>query len=336
MPGANVTNQAEATDPALGKVAFVTATDTATTDAASMIARNSALASGYINLYQGISADGPGTSSGGPIPAVLSGTPIFFGALNRVLGVSLEPGSRLVAFEPASGTPTFQGSNGGRSPLAQNLAFRFPARIIGQVVFAESANSVRAALGRRDSIRADEGEPFVFNGPVAAIGSGVTIHSPLGGVRTTTTTTVVTTTTTIYGEKNTTTTTTTAITSAAPTATPGTLTTTTSGVNSGGVATTGTTTTTIATSTTTVGVIVFGSNFRAGDNATILGGPGQITSFGDNAVVGTGAVVDTSMIGSNVTVGDRAYVANSVIPDGTVIPAGFIIVNNVLIGTIQY
>ena len=336
LPGANVTNQAEATDPALGKIVSATASDPAATFATTAVARNAALASGYTNLYQGNAATGPGTISGGPIPSAVSGTGVYFGALNNVLGVSSEPGSRLVAFEPTSGTPVFQSSGGSFDSLAQNLAFRFPARIIGNAVFSESANSVRAALGRRDSIRADEGQPIVFQGPLAAIGSGVTIHSPNGGVRTTTTTTTVTTTTTATGVTTTSTTASAVVTNAAPTANPGTTTATTTGLNAAGVATTGTVTTTVATSTTTVGVILVGTNFRAGDHATILGGPAQITSFGDNVTVGTGSVVETATIGSNVVIGDRAYVANSVIPAGTVVPAGAIIVNNVQIGTTGY
>ena len=335
LPGANVTNQAEATDPALGKIVFVTSTDPAVMFATTAVSRNTALAGGYSNLYQGDSATGPGSrsGSGGPVPDALIATGVNFGALNTVLGVSGEPGSKSVSFEPSSGTPLFQSSSGSFNPLAQNIAFRVPARIIGNAVFSESIGSVRAAIGRRDSIRADEGQPIVFYGPIAAIGSGVTIHSPNGGVRTTTTTTVVTS-TTANGATTTTTNTSTVVTSAAPTATPGTTTAITTGVNAAGVATTGTVTTTIATSTTTVGDILFGSNFRAGDHATILGGPSQITSFGDHVTVGTGAVVETAMIGSNVIIGDRAYVANSVIPAGTVVPAGAIIVNNVLIGMI--
>ena len=313
----------------------MTATDPAATFATTAVSRNTALASGYTNLYQGDSATGPGTrsGSGGPVPDDLINTGVNFGALNTVLGVSSEPGSKLVSFEPTSGTPVFRSPGGSFATLAQNIAFRFPARIIGNAVFSEPANSVRAALGRRDSIRADEGQPIVFYGPIAAIGSGVTIHSPNGGVRTTTTTTTVTT-TTAAGVTTTATNTSAVVTSAAPTATAGTTTATTNGVNAAGVATTGTVTTTIATSTTTVGDIVFGTNFRAGDHATILGGPSQITSFGDNATVGRGAVVETSTIGANVTIGDRAYVANSTIPAGTVIPAGAIIVNNVLVGVI--
>ena len=334
LPGANVTNQAQATDPALGQVARVAAADPAASTAASLVTRNAALAGGYSSLYQGNSATGPGTTSGGPIPAALLGTGVNFGALNTVLGVSPEPGSSRASFEPTSGTPTFRSVGGSNEVLAQNLAFRFPARIIGQVAFAQDAGSVRGAIGRRDSVRADEGQSFVFGGPIGTLGSGVTIHAPLGGVRTTTTTTVVTT-TTAAGVTATTTNATAVVTSAAPTATAGTTTATTAGRNAAGVATTGTVTTTIAITSTTVGVMLFGTNFRAGDNATLLGGPGQITSFGANVAVGTGAVVDTATIGANVTIGDRAYVANSTIPAGTEVPAGAIIVNNVLVGMVQ-
>ncbi len=335
LPGANVTTEAEATDPTLGKVVRSTSTDA--TAASSLVARAVTLAGGYANVYQGNSATGSSTGGAGPVPLPISaaGSTVFFGALNTVLGVSSEPTSRFVAFEPANGTPTFRSPGGVNSSLPQDLAFGYPERIIGGVQFGQLYNGSLASFSRRDSIRGDEGQPIVFNGPIGKLGNAVSIHSPLGGVRSTTTTTVVTS-TTAAGVTTTTTSVTTTTANAAPTATAGTTTATTTGRNAAGVATTGTVTTTIATATATVGGITVGTNFRAGNNATILGGPSQTSVFGDNVTVGSGAVFDTSNLGANVTVGVRAYVANSTIPAGTVIPDGALIVNNVNIGQIQY
>ena len=280
LPGANVTTQAQATDPALGKVVRVTATDTFGATATTTIARTSALAVGYSQIYQGLSATGPGSAaSGGPVPAPLaSSTTIFFGALNNVLGVSREPTSTFVPFEPASGTPTFQAFDGTNVNLNQNLAFAFPARIIGQVEFGQDVATTRKVIGRRDSVRGDEGQAIIFSGPIGSLGNAVSIHSPLGGVRSTTTTTVVTATTTA-GVTTTTTNATTTNAMAAATATAGTTTATTAGTNAAGVATTGTVTTTIAVTNALIGGITIGANFRAGNNATILGGPSRVSTL---------------------------------------------------------
>ena len=334
LPGANVTNQAQATDPSLGMVARITSADPVVTSTTTAVARNIMLAAGYTNLYQGNSATGPGSSSGGPIPvATQAGTGVYFGELNTVLGVGSEPTSKFVSFEPASGTPIFTAPDGSAATLPTNLAFRFPSRVIGQVEFGQDANTARAAVGRRDSLRGDEGQAILFLGPIIKLGNGVTFHSPNGGVRSTTTTTVVTTTTAV-GVTTTSTNSTTTTSNTVASATPGTTTATTTGRNAAGVATTGTVTTTIVTSNFVVGGITVGSSFRAGDNATILGGPSIVTTFGDNVTVGSGAVVDTSVLGSNVTVGDRAYIANSTIAAGTIIPPGTIVINNLIIGTV--
>ena len=337
LPGANVTNQAQATDPALGQVAYVAATDAVVATTATAVGRIPTLAAGYTNLYQGQSAAGPGTSgSGGPLPAALNGTTTFFGALNNVLGASREPGSALVAFQPAAavGTPTFRQPDGTDANLPPNVAYRFPARVIGQVAFGQDAASARRALGRRDSIRGDEGQAIRFSGPLARVGNGVTFHSPNGGVRSTTTTTV-TTATTVVGTTTSTTNATTVTTNAAATATPGTTTATTTGTDADGRPTAGTVTTTIATSTFQVGGISVGANFAAGDGAVILGGPGLVATFGDGVSVGAGAVVAASNLGLGVAVGARAYVQDSTIAAGTVIPPGAIVINDRVVGTVQ-
>src|SRR3954447_20944967 len=69
LPGADVTTDAEASDPTLGDVVKVTSDDKAT--ATKLVANNVALAAGYVTLYQGNSAAG-GATSAGPIPSAIA------------------------------------------------------------------------------------------------------------------------------------------------------------------------------------------------------------------------------------------------------------------------
>jgi carbonic anhydrase/acetyltransferase-like protein (isoleucine patch superfamily) len=332
LPGANVTTSAQASDPTRGMVVKVTSADTSASTATKEITANSALASGYTTLFQGNSATG-GAASAGPIPALIGAGSVFFGALNTVLGASSEPGSKSVNFESASGTPQFL-SNGTLTPLAINVSYNFPARVIGLVNFQQTASQVKSAIGKGDSIRADEGQPFSI-GSIAKLGTGVSIHSPLGGVQGTTTTTVTTTMT--AGGVTTTSSTTSVLTSTgAPTATAGTTTVTTSGTNAQGVPFTGTTTTTITTKSTNLGGITIGQAFQALDGSVILGGPSAVSTVGDDVTIGAGAVVSASSIGSGSILGNRAYIANSTLPAGSVVPDGAIIINNAIVGTVQW
>ena len=337
LPGANVTNDAQASDPALGKVVAVTAADLSTVT--KEVANSVALAGGYTTLFQGNSATG-GAASAGPIPAAISasGSTVFFGALNTVLGASSEPGSKNVTFEPTTGTaPTFLTAKGTQEPIAINLSYRFPARFIGGVSVAnQGAGAVRAALGKGDTIRADEGQPIKI-GSISHLGNGVSIRSPLGGVQGSTITTVVTTVTdTVTGVTTTTTTATTVKAFGAPTATAGTTMATTTGINAAGHATTGTVATTIATKSTNLGAITIGQSFGAGNGSVLLGGPTSTSTLGDGVTIGIGAVVSGSSIGGGAVIGNRAYVANSTIAAGTVVPDGAIIINNAIVGTIQW
>ena len=353
LPGANVTNNAEADTPSLGFVAKVVSTDNYAANATKEIADSSALAIGYSTLYQGNSGAG-GAASAGPIPSAISatGSTIYFGELNTVLGVSSEPGStRGVAFEPASGTPTFL-TAGVQAVDAINHAYAFPARFIGAISFAhQSAAQVEAALGgvskiglyqgptlttNGATIRADEGQPITI-GSISSLGKGVSIRSPLGGVQGTTTTTVVTTTTdTVTGVTTKTTTASTATTSSAPTATASTTTVTTTGTNASGHATTGTVVTTIAVKTTNLGAITIGQSFTAGQGTVIFGSPTATTTFGDGVIIDAGSVVSGSTIGSGAVVGNRDYISNSAIPAGAVVPDGAIIINNQIVGTVEW
>jgi carbonic anhydrase/acetyltransferase-like protein (isoleucine patch superfamily) len=350
-----VTDDAEASTPSLGFVAKVTSSDNDAANATRQVADSVALASGYAMLYQGNSATG-GAASAGPVPSAVAatGSTIYFGALNAVLGVSSEPGStRGVAFEPSTGTtPTFQTSTGTPATIAPNLSYAYPARIIGNVaVTGQTSAQFSSAQGgiskiglyqgptltiNGDTIRADEGQPITIES-ISSLGKNVVIDSPLGGVEGTTSTTVLTSTTkTATGVTTTTSTTTTAITPGAPTATDGTTTTTTTGINANGQATTGTVTTTIATKTTEIGAVTIGRSFTAGADAVILGSPTSTTSFGDGVTVGADAVVSGSTIGSGAVIGNKAYIANSTIPAGAVIPNGAIIINDQIVGTVEW
>ena len=88
--------------------------------------------------------------------------------------------------------------------------------------------------------------------------------------------------------------------------------------------------------TTTVGRISFGTNLSADTGAVILGGPGTHFAFGDNVSIGAGAVVQATSTGSNVSIGARSYVLKSILASGTVIPAGTVMINNVVVGQVQW
>jgi carbonic anhydrase/acetyltransferase-like protein (isoleucine patch superfamily) len=83
------------------------------------------------------------------------------------------------------------------------------------------------------------------------------------------------------------------------------------------------------------GTLAIGQDFRAGNDAVILGGPGVNSVIGDHVRIGSGAVVTTTSIGSGSTVGANAYLLNSTFPPNTVIPAGAIYVSNKLQGYVE-
>jgi carbonic anhydrase/acetyltransferase-like protein (isoleucine patch superfamily) len=173
LPGADVTSDAEASNPALGKVVKVTASDTSTLR--QMVTDGVGLAAGYTSLYQGNSATGANI---GATPGV-SG--IFNGYLPNVEGTSPSPGPSFVS-GTKSLTPEFPTPHRG---LAAGQLYNFPGRIIGQVaVTGQRAWPLAHHLGRANSIRNDEsGQPITI-GSVAHTGLHVTIGSPLGGTLT--------------------------------------------------------------------------------------------------------------------------------------------------------
>ena len=171
-PGVSVTTEAEATDPALGKVQ-TTVPATIVSNLKTSLTYNGDLAAGYTNLYQGSSATGvsPGVANAS------STTGPFNGFLPAVEGASAEPGPTFLPIEPSAASPTFPSPIRGQVPA--NL-FNLRARVIGQVVVEQRARDFAHALGLANSIRADEGQPITI-GSIAQTGNNVTINSPLSG-----------------------------------------------------------------------------------------------------------------------------------------------------------
>lgn len=138
LPGKNVTTQAEADDVALGKVRRVNPGDVAFNEA--VIEVNEAFAREYTALYR---AD-----------------PAF------VRGINYDPGE--TAFNRTRDLPILNGT-----PTQEP---GFSNRIIGLVRMKNTAAELRAVLGSRISLRADEGEPFAV-GRIARMGDGVIFHA---------------------------------------------------------------------------------------------------------------------------------------------------------------
>ena len=167
LAGVNVTNDAEASNPALGFVVPTTGADASRT--ASLVTANRFLAAGYTNVYQG----NPLT---GPMLGVPSYQKVYNGALSAVLGTSNEPGPPLVPFERTQSGPEFP-TRRGPTPI---LLHTFRGRVTGGVVFGESAHRLLRSLGHRTAIRADQGQPITI-GSIARAGDNFTVNSPLGG-----------------------------------------------------------------------------------------------------------------------------------------------------------
>ena len=171
VAGANVASQAEATDPALGKVTPATAADFASLGRS--LAANLSLGAGYITLYQGQAATGlsPG------IPATRTG--VFNGNLAAVTGSNNQPGSATAGtpYLPPGPAPRFPTPRRGLVPASLS---NFTARATGNASILQRARNAQAALGRRNSIRADQGRSLTI-GSIASTGESVTINAPNGG-----------------------------------------------------------------------------------------------------------------------------------------------------------
>jgi acetyltransferase-like isoleucine patch superfamily enzyme len=169
LPGVNVTTDAEASNPKLGKVVPVTASELATI--VKMLSENESLASGYTTLYLGSSATGASTGASPTVSGVNNGN------LAAILGANQQPGPTSASFEPAKSAPEFLSPHRG---LVASVLSTFPARITGGVQIGMRAWQAALHLGRANAIRADQGQPIVI-GSIAHTGIHVTFNSPLGG-----------------------------------------------------------------------------------------------------------------------------------------------------------
>ncbi len=169
LPGANVTTNQGASDPALGMVVKVTASDISTIE--KTLSENESLAAGYVTLYQGSST--AGASEG----VAASVTGVYAGNLAAILGANTEPGPSSASFEPAKSSPEFLSAHMGLVPIIQTA---FPARISGLVEIGMRMWQASTHIGRATAIRADQGQPISI-GSIAHTGPHVTLNSPLGG-----------------------------------------------------------------------------------------------------------------------------------------------------------
>jgi carbonic anhydrase/acetyltransferase-like protein (isoleucine patch superfamily) len=137
LPGMYIQTQAQAEDPDLGKVVKITRDDL--TFMNDVIHVNESFAEGY---------------SGHALQSPRS-----------VLGIGPNPATP--PFTPISSTPVLAGV-----PTSDPT---FRDRIIGDVLMTNSRRQLQRVMGRADSIRADEANPFQI-GRIARMGNHVTIH----------------------------------------------------------------------------------------------------------------------------------------------------------------
>jgi carbonic anhydrase/acetyltransferase-like protein (isoleucine patch superfamily) len=139
LPGKFVQTQAQADDPALGKVAAVTDADR--TFMNGVIHVNEFFAEGYAHLA-------------------------LHNHGQAVRGINVNPGGS--DFNPKSVAPTLNGQ--------RTVDPGFKDRIIGKVELANTLAQLARALGAKDAIRADEGFPFKI-GELGRWGDRVTVHA---------------------------------------------------------------------------------------------------------------------------------------------------------------
>ncbi len=118
LPGANVTTQAEATTPSLGKVRPVTANDTSLITAD--LAQAALLGPGYASVYHGQSATG--VSGSAESPTTLPN--LYNGALNTVLGASQEPDQPSPRSSPRGEAPSSPSTTGAISSRSMTSGSR--------------------------------------------------------------------------------------------------------------------------------------------------------------------------------------------------------------------
>ena len=138
LPGKNVTTDAEAGDPALGKVRYLNQGDVDFNEGVLHV--NESLAREYTELYR----EDP----------------------EAVHGANVEPGG--TDFNPDRDLPSFVGREQAEPD--------FRNRVIGDVDLADTYTRFAERTGERIAIRADEGEPFVV-GSVDEMGDDVVFHA---------------------------------------------------------------------------------------------------------------------------------------------------------------
>jgi carbonic anhydrase/acetyltransferase-like protein (isoleucine patch superfamily) len=143
LPGKNVVTQAQADDPALGKVRPITEADRLFNEA--VIHVNVGLAREYSRLAR----EDP----------------------SAVRGINIDPGGN--DFDRTRDAPSVESAL-CTGPTVRRPEFR--NRVIGDACFADTVADLGAAMGRRISIRADEGGPLGV-GEIARMGNAVVFHA---------------------------------------------------------------------------------------------------------------------------------------------------------------
>lgn len=138
LPGKNVTTQAEAEDPALGKVRLISEADFSFNEA--VLEVNKAFAREYTRLAQE--------------------------DVSNVQGINYDPGN--TTFNSARDLPKLAGAS-TRDPNFRN-------RIIGDVNLDDSRSQIDTVMGNRISLRADEGHPFTV-GNITRMQDDVIFHA---------------------------------------------------------------------------------------------------------------------------------------------------------------
>jgi carbonic anhydrase/acetyltransferase-like protein (isoleucine patch superfamily) len=143
LPGKNVVTQAQADDPALGKVRAITEADRLFNE-------------GVIHVNVGLAREYSRLAREDP---------------SAVRGINIDPGGN--DFDRTRDAPSVE------SALCTGPSVRRPQfrnRVIGDACFADTVAELGTAMGRRISIRADEGGPLGV-GEIARMGNAVVFHA---------------------------------------------------------------------------------------------------------------------------------------------------------------
>ena len=151
VAGKNVTTQAEADDPALGKVVLLTEEDVQGTELS--VEANTAFARDYARLFR----DDP----------------------THVRGINYAPGGS--RFSPARVLPKTDVVPGGCEGGVDARDPSFPGRVIGPICFEDPPSRLATVMAQSVSLRNDEGAgaPFLL-GPIGSFEQGVVFHNVEG------------------------------------------------------------------------------------------------------------------------------------------------------------